>query len=456
MASPLLPARPVPQPLLSLCMIVRDEETNLPRCIESVRAYVDEIVVADTGSRDATAAVARRLGARVFSHPWRDDFAEARNAALRAARGAYALVVDADEWLEEAPPPEAFRRWLARCGEEALTVEIVDRAGGRPCRRYPLVRLFRCRPEYRYRGAIHEQIVPAIAARLGAASIAPRASGLVVGHDGYDPRTERLAAKRERNLKLLRDALRARPADPALRFFVVRELVPLVGNRAVPGLRLRDAAGELQALEEGLLRLSPPLAVEAVRWCAAARLGEGRLELARRLLGTSDDRGAALELLRSDLEAQGGRPGLERAAARALACAERPARDGGLVSEPGLVTTIAPARAAEFLLALGKLERAERALQKALAADEGGAAPWIVAAALARRRGRPLEALRAYAQGLRRDPADPWAWCGCGELLLEVGRTEEAIEPLARALRIAPGWDRPERALAQARRHATI
>ena len=74
-------------PELSVCMIVRDEAEALPATLASLRVPADELVVVDTGSRDATREIARRAGARVLEEPWRDDFAAARNAALTAARG---------------------------------------------------------------------------------------------------------------------------------------------------------------------------------------------------------------------------------------------------------------------------------------------------------------------------------------------------------------------------------
>src|SRR5882757_3140262 len=98
-----------PSPLrnakISLTMIVRNEENNLPRCLESVRGLFDEIVVVDTGSTDRTAEIARSFGARVFDFVWVDDFAAARNAALARARGAYAFWLDADDRLD--PPQHA-------------------------------------------------------------------------------------------------------------------------------------------------------------------------------------------------------------------------------------------------------------------------------------------------------------------------------------------------------------
>ena len=72
---------------VSLTMIVRDEQVNLPRALESVRGVFDEIVVVDTGSRDRTVEIAESFGARVFHFAWIDDFAAARNAASHTPQG---------------------------------------------------------------------------------------------------------------------------------------------------------------------------------------------------------------------------------------------------------------------------------------------------------------------------------------------------------------------------------
>ena len=89
-------------PLLSATLIVRDEERNLPDCLGSIDGVVDEVVVVDTGSTDGSVELARELGARVVSHPWRGNFSEARNLALEVARGEWILYLDADERLRPA------------------------------------------------------------------------------------------------------------------------------------------------------------------------------------------------------------------------------------------------------------------------------------------------------------------------------------------------------------------
>ena len=86
-------------PLISLCMIVRNECSHLARCLASAKPVVDEIVVVDTGSTDSTADVARAFGARVVETEWDRDFSRARNLSLEKATGAWILVLDADEAL---------------------------------------------------------------------------------------------------------------------------------------------------------------------------------------------------------------------------------------------------------------------------------------------------------------------------------------------------------------------
>lgn len=84
---------------LSLCMIVKNEEGTLGRCLESVAGVFDEIVIADTGSTDSTRDVAARFRARVIEFPWVDDFAAARNFSFAHATGEYLMWLDADDVL---------------------------------------------------------------------------------------------------------------------------------------------------------------------------------------------------------------------------------------------------------------------------------------------------------------------------------------------------------------------
>ncbi|HXW36143.1 MAG TPA: glycosyltransferase [Acidimicrobiales bacterium] len=87
-------------PLVSACLITKDEVANIEECLRSLEGLADEIVVHDTGSRDDTVAIARRLGATVIEGTWEDDFSSARNKALEHCRGEWIAWLDADETLQ--------------------------------------------------------------------------------------------------------------------------------------------------------------------------------------------------------------------------------------------------------------------------------------------------------------------------------------------------------------------
>ena len=86
---------------VSLCMIVKNEEEVLGRCLGSVAHLVDEIIIMDTGSTDRTKEIAQEFGAKVFEFTWVDDFAAARNASFAKATQDYVLWLDADDVLPE-------------------------------------------------------------------------------------------------------------------------------------------------------------------------------------------------------------------------------------------------------------------------------------------------------------------------------------------------------------------
>lgn len=94
---------------VSLCMIVKNEEAHLARCLSSVKTLVGEMIVVDTGSQDRTVDIATIFGARTFPFPWTGSFCDARNHALEQATGDWILVLDADEQIS-ARDLESIRR----------------------------------------------------------------------------------------------------------------------------------------------------------------------------------------------------------------------------------------------------------------------------------------------------------------------------------------------------------
>lgn len=88
-------------PTISLCMIVKNEEVHLARCLDSVAKLVDEIIIVDTGSTDRTTEIASAYTQNVYSYPWKDDFSDARNYSFSKASMDYCMWMDADDVLEE-------------------------------------------------------------------------------------------------------------------------------------------------------------------------------------------------------------------------------------------------------------------------------------------------------------------------------------------------------------------
>ncbi|MGC8738940.1 MAG: tetratricopeptide repeat protein [Candidatus Hydrogenedens sp.] len=88
-------------PLLSVAMIVRDEEQILPECLKNLKSFVDEICIIDTGSVDGTISIAQSAGAKVKCISWENDFSYARNESLKLCTGKWIFIFDADERLSE-------------------------------------------------------------------------------------------------------------------------------------------------------------------------------------------------------------------------------------------------------------------------------------------------------------------------------------------------------------------
>jgi hypothetical protein len=206
-------------PLISLCMIAKDEEDEIALALDSAAQLVDELVVYDTGSSDDTVEIARAHGARVVAGYWDDDFARARNAALEHCSGTWILWLDADESVHG--DFGGFRRTLAALPAqvEALTTQIELLEGGGLVGRssFPALRIFR-RERCRWDGRLHEQVVR----RDGSGSPAcVGAAELRLLHRGYIAAAFSDGSKYERNLRLARQALDDPGTDRAFGLFTL-------------------------------------------------------------------------------------------------------------------------------------------------------------------------------------------------------------------------------------------
>lgn len=201
---------------LSLCMIVRDSSRTLRPCLESIRPWVDEMVIVDTGSVDDTTHIVQAFGGRLFHFPWCDDFSAARNESLRHARGEWLFWMDSDDTIT----PECGRRLrqLAYTDADPSLLGYVVQVhcpgsgqdGSRDITAVDHVKLFRNRPDMRFEGRIHEQILPAIRRANGEVAW----TDLFVVHSGSDQSPEAQERKRERDLRILHQEFRERPDHP--------------------------------------------------------------------------------------------------------------------------------------------------------------------------------------------------------------------------------------------------
>lgn len=150
-------------PTISLCMIVKNEEMNLAHCLDSVADLVEEIIIVDTGSKDRTVEIASHYTTKVYSHPWKDDFSDARNYSFSKAAMDYCMWMDADDILEEREKDKFLKL------KQSLTPDIdmvmmkyhtaFDETG-KPSFSYFRERWIRNCGLYRWIGAVHEVIPP--------------------------------------------------------------------------------------------------------------------------------------------------------------------------------------------------------------------------------------------------------------------------------------------------------
>jgi GT2 family glycosyltransferase len=260
-------------PLLSACLIVKDEQDNLPLCLEALSGLADEVVVYDTGSTDETVRIAREAGATVVEGYWDDDFGRARNAALAACTGRWILSVDADEIVEaDSSAVRAELRTLHN--GDAMTVSIGNVGDdGEVGAWHNATRLFR-RGRARWAGRLHEQLVA-----IDGGVLTGCRSLLKLRHTGYTSQAVTANNKMERNLRVAQQSLQEQGEDDGFALVNVARSLIGVGRTAEAlvhfsrALETSAADGvRRQALRfgiEALLDLGRP--AEALEWLPQLR-----------------------------------------------------------------------------------------------------------------------------------------------------------------------------------------
>ena len=198
---------------LSLCTIVKNEEINLPRCLESVKGVVDEMVILDTGSTDGTVEIAKGFGASVAYFEWVGDFSMARNAALEYVKGDWVLVLDADEVLNRQIVPQ-LREAIA--SQDSLVVNLIRQEVGAAQSPYSLVsRLFRHHQDLRFTRPYHASIDDSVSELLARESQwrVVDFPSLAIFHYGYQPQAIQALDKENRAREAMEGFLAANPND---------------------------------------------------------------------------------------------------------------------------------------------------------------------------------------------------------------------------------------------------
>lgn len=202
--------------MLSLCMIVKNEDQNIKSCLSKVVDFVDEIIIVDTGSTDNTKNIASEFTKKVYDFKWCNDFSKARNFAISKAANDWILVLDADEFVTNF-----FRDNVNKFIKNSLNkkkvgrvqrINIMEDPNGNKKYIERVNRLFN-RNYFNYEGIIHEQIRD-----LNGETYETEIVDIIVEHVGYTKEVLHRTDKIKRNISLLEVAVKNDSEDPYLYF----------------------------------------------------------------------------------------------------------------------------------------------------------------------------------------------------------------------------------------------
>jgi tetratricopeptide (TPR) repeat protein/GT2 family glycosyltransferase len=498
--SPPYPLSPVTCPLISCCMITRNNERTIAAAVESIKPFVGEVIVADTGSTDRTVEICLAQGCRVYQFKWCDDFSAARNESLKYARGRWIIWIDSDDVID----PENGRGLVqllmgvtdprmmgftmkVRCpaaDEGDVNFTVVDH-----------LKVFRNRPDLRFEGRIHEQAIESINRLNGNIAFTP----LFVVHAGADHTPEGRRRKLHRDIRLLHLDRRERPNHPFVHFNFGMTYADMGKHRkAIKSLRrslelaqpteshvrkvyallagchkdLGERAAGLAVCREGLALF--PKDPELHFRHAVLLQDDGRLrqaELANRAALANDDaphlasfdQGIVGHKCRQNLAAlyfemgavhkaeaewrqivadvPGYRPGWEGLLELLLLQGKLDeARElpQRLLSQQTALAGTAVTLASRVAAAVGNVGTARWILETGVRECPADHAPLEALCELLFLHDQPAEAEGPLQELVRRRPANPGAWHNLGTVSMRLGRIEQAIEAFQTSLKHRP------------------
>jgi glycosyltransferase involved in cell wall biosynthesis len=213
---------------ISLCVITKNEENNIKRCLECVSDILFEKIVVDTGSADKTIEIAKNMGATVYDFEWIDDFSAARNFAISKAKGDWIVFLDADEHIESSQMEllEKLINLAIKENKECIVSKLINYIPDSNKKNMQsittTVRVFKNDKNLRYFGAIHEMLRPIKNRQLRALDAS---ESFIVYHSGYANEEVKRKDKSNRNLTLLFKELKRNPNNILTLFYIGESLM---------------------------------------------------------------------------------------------------------------------------------------------------------------------------------------------------------------------------------------
>lgn len=194
---------------ISLCMIVRNEEEVLERCLNSVKKLCDEIIIVDTGSSDKTIEIARKFTDKIYHFEWCEDFAKARNYAFSKATSDYVMWLDADDVVPKQSLKKLIELKSNMCADVYMLKYDIAFENGKPTFSYFRERILKNCHLAKWEGCVHECITPF--GKIERLNIS-------IWHKKIK------ACQSDRNYKIYKQIAKKRPLSPRETYYFAREL----------------------------------------------------------------------------------------------------------------------------------------------------------------------------------------------------------------------------------------
>jgi len=259
------------KPFLSACMIMKNEESNIKRCLDSINDYMDEIIIIDTGSTDDSIKIAQSYSkVKIYHQKWQSDFSFHRNESIKRGNGTWVFIIDCDEILiNKNLHKDILKKRLSQLPENhnALVVTVLEKDRGVKTS-WLGIRFFRASAHPKYKYAIHNKV-----SFQGYAA----GSDLEMIHFGYSLSPEQMKAKQKRTGAMLQKDLDKNPDDYRALFYMCQLASGQKNHKDV--IKYGDHCLEFLPIEDGkAMGMYSPLYV----WLGFAHLltGDGNKSLA--------------------------------------------------------------------------------------------------------------------------------------------------------------------------------